>query len=158
MKLEESKATKKIHDEIRELCTNYMELMSDCARYEVVREDFIARPHWYLTERVGMRIPKNAAIVLDDSELRWPLVYIHADGKTYTLKEGNLHMDITVADLTSGKITEQVEETKTGVVKYDLSKLKHADVVVVIPFFDAKVDILSDIKLANHHEIVLSCC
>lgn len=149
--------SKAIDKKIKDICLGYIKLMYDCAAYEKIREDFIARPHYYLNEHVGMVIPENVKIILDAKRNRWPVVYVkEPNGDKIVFKEGFMGVNIK-ADLEWGKIQEDFEFAKQGEVDVKIDNaLKDCETVVVMPVFDAQSDMLGVYKFSDGAEVVLT--
>ncbi len=135
--------SKAIDETIKSIYLNYMQLMIDCANDETVKEDFLNNTHYYLNEKVGMKIPDSVQIELDYDKLQWAEVYIKTEEGKIFVGEGKLALSV-VADLTSeDKINElskserrvELKEQANVEVKID-EALKKSKVVVRLPFFD----------------------
>ena len=149
--------SKKTDDKIRSICVNYMQLMLDCAKDEKIRNSFIKYPHYYLNEKVGMKIPKSVTIVLNAKTMGWPVLHVRAkDGHHYDVYEGVLSVD-TLSDMKSEKTGKKVKTVDQAEVDVYLPEpLKGSEAVLTIPFIDVNSDNLSEIKFTDDQEIILS--
>ena len=150
--------SKAIDDKIKTIVINYLQLMIDCAKDDNVRDEFMERPHPFLRE-VGMSIPDSVEVVLDNKETRWPEIKITADGKQISVEESRLQYSITNMMESGTTLSESEELGKTSEVAVDVNvALSESDAVVRLPFFDAKGDLLTEIKFTDNAEVILSTC
>lgn len=152
------KESKAIDEKIRLICVNYWQLMIDCANDESKREDFMENPRPFLN-KVGMTIPDGVKILLDNVNPGWPTIYIKTTDEKIMVGEGKLGVHI-IDELKSGqKIDERMKLTEQAEVDVNVNEeLKNCDVVVKLPFMDAKVDLLGEFKFSDDSEIILSSC
>ena len=63
------------HDEdlINGICERYLHVMNCCIQYEEIKEYFEKDPRPFLVDFVGMKIPEDAIIILDQNGTRWPV-------------------------------------------------------------------------------------
>ena len=145
-------------EKINSININYMQLMADCVKNENLRADFLKTPHPYL-RKVGMTIPDNVQVVLDDDDVRWPVIEVNSNGKKIKVTESKLKLEI-MNMLESGKTEQEYKElANPAEISMDMNiDLDEADVVVKLPFFDAKADLLGVFNFSDDTEVILSCC
>ena len=131
----------------------------ECAKDETTREKFFENPHYYLNEKVGMKIPEEVQVLLDAQKLTWPEIYIKIEDEKIYVGEGRLAIEV-IDELTSGsKIDEKTKLTEQAEVDVIVHEaLKNSQVVVKLPFYDARSDVLGEVKFADDTEIILTTC
>jgi|GEM_PF-4486581 len=145
-----------INGKIRNICANYWQLMVDCAKDEALRADFIKSPHPYLKE-VGMVVPEGAKVLLDSENAEWPVVFIKTKDGKIQVQEQKLGVNLTHTPNSGKEQNENILLKSQGEVEIKVQQaLKDCDVVVKLPFLDAQMDMLNEVKFADGAEIILS--
>lgn len=146
--------SKEIDEKINSIVINYLQLMIDCAKDDNVRQDFINNPHPYL-DKVGMTVPKNVKVILDEKIDRWPAMTIRNGNEEILIEESHLSYGVS-----NGKKENKVELKKTSEVKLSLDfNLENCDEAVVrLPFFEDRGDLLTIVNFKDNAEVILSCC
>lgn len=160
---------KPTEEQIKELCTNYFNLIIECGENEQKRKDFFNNPRPYLN-KVGMKIDEDIQVHIDTKTgMGWPSVYIKTKNGQIVVAEKSLGVDVMKRigiDIDGdGDIDKIIEEHQNinikpgGEVDIDIDhKLDDCKVLAVIPFFDIRNDPLTEIKFNDETEILLSCC
>ncbi len=156
-KISVTDTSRNAQDKIKAISVNYLQLLIDCANDEAVKQDFLNNRHHYLNEKVGMRIPESVAIELDYEHKRHPEIYVKAENGTVFVGEGNLAIEV-INELASGeKIANNLKMKEQAEVEVRIDRaLQKSRVVVNLPFFDVKNDLLGVVKFNDDSEIVLS--
>ncbi len=155
----------KTREEIKTMCTNYLQLMLDCANDEAVRDEFRDQPGKILNERNIMYFPEKVHVKLDTKKRRWPVVYIKTKDEKIIIAENRLAVDVIESFPTdkhvaeSYKNHEHIKMKSLSELDYDVhAALKNSDIVAVVPYLDIYDDVLTDIKFEDDGEVLLTAC
>jgi hypothetical protein len=157
---------------MKDIFLNFMEIMIRCAKDPEFKADFEKRPGKYLNE-VGMNIPDhpNVQIILDQSERRWPAIYLFPKNKannqgdpgteSVEFYEGALSLIIDKASDNKQENTEVMSTNKKGKelrikTGWDLD---NCDVKILIPYLVPNTDVLVEYEFSDNYdedEIILT--
>ncbi len=152
-------------EQIKTMCTNYFQLILDCANDEAVRNEFRDQPGKVLNERNIMYFPEKVHVKLDTKKRRWPVVYIKTEDGEIIVAENQLAVDVIENFPNDENMIGSLKNHKHIKVKslseldYDVhAAFDNSDVVALVPYFDIYDDVLAVIKFEDDAEILLTGC
>ncbi|MCP4130379.1 MAG: hypothetical protein GY754_05310 [bacterium] len=161
-------AVKEVKDICRAYLTKLVEFIDNPEASNAFREDPVAG-----LNSIGMKIPEGVAVVLNDSDLRWPRVYIHTndqDNPKYVIIEGKRSFEVITNLAEMGqRDLKTIEEFSPGSEIVGPARLDQkiqesfnecCKIVVEMPFYDIMDDMLLvvDFNDSNDKNIILSSC
>lgn len=149
-------------DDVKKVMEKYLIVMARCIYDDAFRKEFENDPHDILNNYVGMKVPKDVPVILDQYEHKSPCLLVRTETSQFQYVEGPLQVVKTEYEH-SGNMKKPVvysrQESGAITIKVPV-EMKDCKAMVILPYLSSETDLLTTYSFgdAKPTEIVLSCC